>query len=81
MQNLLAGLKGVECQIDDVLVLAYTYEQHDQRSEAVLKRIEDYGITLNIKKCEFAKEKIQLLGYLFGEDGIEESPSKVEAIS
>ncbi|XP_015747165.1 PREDICTED: uncharacterized protein K02A2.6-like [Acropora digitifera] len=71
MQKILAGLKGVECKLDD------TYEQHDQRLEAVLKRIEDNGVTLNIEKCEFAKEKIQFLGHLIGKDGIEADPSKV----
>lgn len=64
-----------------ILVFGDTYEQHDQRLEAVLKRIEDNGVTLNIKKCEFAKERIQFLGHLIGKDGIESDPSKVEAIT
>ena len=67
--------------MDDILVFGDTYEQHDQRLEAVLKRIEDNGVTLNIEKCEFAKEKIQFLGHLIGKDGIEADPSKVEAIT
>ena len=58
--------------MDDILVFGDTYEQHDQRLEAVLKRIEDNCVTLNIEKCEFAKEKIQFL---------EADPSKVEAIT
>ena len=80
MQKILAGIKGVECQMDDILVFGDTYEQHDQRLEAVLKRIEDNGVTLNIEKCEFAKDKIQFLGHLIGKDGIEADPSKVEAV-
>ena len=43
MQKILAGLTGVECQMDDILVFGDTYEQHDQRLEAVLKRIEVNG--------------------------------------
>ena len=48
MQKILAGLRGVECQMDDIPVFEDTHKQHDQRLEAVLKRIEDNGITLNI---------------------------------
>ena len=66
--------------MDDILVFGDTYEQHDQRLETVLKRIEDNGVTLNTEKCEFAKEKIQFLGHLISKDGIEADPSKVEAI-
>ena len=54
MQKFLAGLKGVECQIDDILVYGDTHEQLEQRLEAVSKRTEDNGVTLNIVKCKFA---------------------------
>ena len=71
----------MECQIDDILVYGDTHEQHDQRLEAVSKRIEDNGETLNIKKCKFAEKKIQFLGHLISKDGIEADPSKFEAIT
>ena len=80
MQKILARFKGVECQMDDILVFGDTYEQHDQRLDTVLKRIEDNGVTLNTEKCEFAKGKIQFLGHLISKDGIEADPLKVEAI-
>ena len=81
MQKILAGLEGVECQIDDILVYGDTHEQHDRRLEAVSKGIEDNGVTLNIEKCKFAKNKIQFLGHLISEGAIEADPSKVEAIT
>ena len=67
--------------MDDILVFGDTHEQLEQQLEAVLKRIEDNGIRLNIEKCEFTKEKIHFLGYLIGKDGFEVDPSKVEAIT
>ena len=67
--------------MDDILVFGDTYEKHDQRLEAVLKCIEDNSVTLNIEKCEFAKEKIQFLGHLIGKYGIEADHSKVETIT
>ena len=81
MQKILAGLEGVECQIDDILVYGDTHEQDDQRLEAVSKRTEDNGVTLNIEKCKFAKKKIQFLGHFISKGGIGADPSKVEAIT
>ena len=81
MQKILAGLEGVECQTDDILVFGHAHEQHGQRLEAVLKSIEDNGVTLNIGKCEFALNKIQFLGHHISKDGIEVDPSKVKAIT
>ena len=80
MQKILAGLEGVECQIDDILVYGDTHEQHDQRLEAVSKRTDDDGMTLNIEKCKCAKRKIQFLGHLISKGVIEADPSNVEAI-
>ena len=81
MQKILAGLEGVECQIDDILVYGDTHEQHDQRLEALSKTTDDVGVTLNIEKCKFAKRKIQFLGHLISKGVIEADPSKVEAIT
>ena len=40
MQKILAGLEGVECQIDNILVFGDTCEQHAHRMEAVSKSID-----------------------------------------
>ena len=48
--------------------------------EAVLKCIEDNGVTLNNDKCEFAKERIQFLGQLIGKDGIEKISTNISAL-
>ena len=80
MQQILAGLEGAECQIDDILVFGDSYKQQDEHLEAVFMRLEEYGVTLNPEKCEFAKEKVQFLGQVISKDGIEVDPSKVEAI-
>ena len=66
--------------MDDILVFGNSYEQHDERLEAVLRRLEEHGVTLNLEKCEFAKENVEFLGHVIGKDGIQADPSKVEAI-
>ena len=45
MSALPRGLKGVVCQIDDILVHGKDQQEHDQRLEAVLQRLHE--LTLN----------------------------------
>ena len=80
MSELLTGLQGVLCQMDDILVFGKDEAEHDQRLDAVLKRIEEAGATLNPQKCEFRKDKLTFLGHIIDADGIRADPEKTEAI-
>ena len=59
MEEKLEGLKGVECQIDDVLVYGETQQIHDERLQVVLKRFAQSNITLNLDNCELAYQKLK----------------------
>lgn len=80
MDCLLAGLDGVLCLLDDVLVTGSTKEQHLQRLNTVLSRLQDVGLTLQKEKCEFFKDEVEYLGYIIDKNGLRKSPKKVEAI-
>ena len=80
MSDILAGLEGVVCMVDDVLVYGRTQEEHDQRLSAVLERIEQAGGTLNREKCEFSKSSVRFLGQMVDATGIRPNPEKVKAI-
>lgn len=80
MINILEGLKGVVCQIDDVLVFGATRKEHDDRLLAVMRRLESAGVTLNLAKCEFAKDQVQFLGHLVSKAGVQADPQKIAAI-
>ena len=45
MNELLQGLPGVLCQMDDILVFGKDRVEHDQRLRAALARIERAGVT------------------------------------
>ena len=49
-------LKGILCQMDDVLVFGQNYEEHDVRLNTALRRIQATGAMLNIEKCVFRME-------------------------
>ena len=80
MNKILEGLSGVVCLVDDVLVFGTTEEEHQQRLEAVLKRIEEAGATLNKDKCEFCKDSIKFLGHIIDQNGIQSDPDKTSAV-
>ena len=80
MEKILHGLTGVLCLMDDVLIYGRTPGEHWKRLRAVLKRIENAGMTLEKKKCEFGKNEIKFLGHLISSDGIRPDPDKVKAI-
>ena len=80
MSAILSGLKGVVCQMDDVLVFGKDQTKYDARLSEVLKRIESAGATLNPEKCEFVKETLKFLGHVINEKGISADPDKTAAI-
>ena len=73
-------MKGVECNIDDVLCHGPTQEVHDRRLKAVLDRLAATGVTLNVDKCTFSAPKIKLLENVVSANGIEADPDKITAI-
>ena len=81
MNLLLQGLDGVANLQDDVAVHGRTREEHDKSLFAVLDPMTKYGVTLNKKKCEFLKHKIEFLGHIVGDIGVSANPGKVEAIT
>ena len=70
ISEVLTGLDGIVCLIDDILVYGNTEEQHDQRLKAALSKISNAGLTLSKEKCIFGVTKISFLGQSVGSDGI-----------
>ena len=58
MNEILEGLPGVLCLIDDTIIFAQNQEEHDQRLLADLQGLEEANVTLNAEKCAFNKSKI-----------------------
>ena len=80
MSEILGGLEGVLCQMDDVLIFGKDQTENDGRLEAALMHIEKAGMTLNPQKCEFSKEKLTFLGHVINANGITANPEKTKAI-
>jgi hypothetical protein len=45
-----------------------------------VKRLPENGLTLNLEKCEFNKDKIVFFGVTFSKEGISPDPKKVTTL-
>ena len=78
MSEILEGLEGVVCMLDDTLIYGKTQEEHDHRLQVALQRLKAAGVTLNQQKCLFSVSEITFLEHVISKHGI---PSKIEAIN
>ena len=81
MEQLLCGLPGVVCYLDDILIAGSSVKQHEERVCAVLTRLQDNGLKCKISKCSFGMSEVSYLGYRIGERGILPESGKVTAIA
>ena len=80
MDTILKGIDGVVCYIDDIFFTGRSDQDHQNRLEAVLSRLERYGVQLKWSKCSFLQEKVQFLGHVIDAEALHPSPEKVQAI-
>jgi len=66
--------------LDDLIIFSDSYEQHIERLGLILTRLKECGIKLSSEKCFFIQRKVNFLGHVVGEDGIETDPEKIEKI-
>lgn len=65
---------------DDIIIGGVDQDSHDKALECVFERLLNKGLTLNLPKCEFNKDKIEFYGMVFSANGMEPSPSRLEAL-
>ena len=80
MSEILSGLEGVICMMDDILVHGHNQQEHDQRLMTVLEHLKQAKLTLNRDKCSFSVSSVKFLGHVIDSSGIHPDPQKLEAI-
>ncbi|KAG2988130.1 hypothetical protein PC128_g24111 [Phytophthora cactorum] len=77
IDQLLGNLPFSRCCLDDVLIVTETnFADHLQQVEVVLRRLEDAGRTVSVKKCKLAAKEANYLGYRVATEGISPQPEK-----
>lgn len=70
IQQLLQGCDGTTNISDDIIVPGRSKEEHDRRLHHVLQRLEERGLTLNRRKCDFDMPKLQFTGHMISKEGL-----------
>ena len=81
MENLLRGLEGTCCFLDDILLAGSSAEELCARLKSVLSLLQSHGLRLNKDKCKWFLKEITYLGLRICEEGILPTNEKVEAIN
>ncbi|XP_033729471.1 uncharacterized protein K02A2.6-like [Pecten maximus] len=80
MDQVLQGISGVQCILDDMIVTGGTRDEHMQTLETVLQRLDTFGLRLNNEKCAYMLDKIEFCGHVIDKDGIHKTGEKVDAV-
>jgi hypothetical protein len=71
---------GLIVYLDDILIYAKTEEEHDQIVTEVLRRLAVNGLAISQDKCFWSTNRVDFLGYVISNDGIEMAQDKVQCI-
>lgn len=80
INHVIRGLEGTAAYLDDIVVLAETWEEHIHRLQVLLQRLSDAGFTINLKKCVFGRGTVNYLGHTVGKGVVRPKSANVSAI-
>ncbi|CAF4893525.1 unnamed protein product [Rotaria sp. Silwood1] len=80
MDQMLAGLEGTVCCLDDITVTGKNKIDHFNNLNKVFIRLKEYRFHINIDKCIFLQYYVEYLGFIVDKNGIHTLPSKTKAI-
>ena len=81
MSDLTQDLEHIKAYIDNLLIFTKSsYEDHLNRVDKVMERLQNTGLKVNAGKSSFAEEELEYLGYWVTREGVQPLPNKVDAI-
>lgn len=73
--------KFLKVYMDDFLIHSANYKDHVLHVRAVLKRVIEKKMKINLKKCTFHTNKTAFLGYEVSDVGVNMLPDRVQTIN
>jgi hypothetical protein len=82
MQEVLRGLQWQRLLIylDDVIMFSSSFEEHLSHLSQVFDRFREANLWLKPSKCTLARKRVQYLGHILSESGIETDSSKTDTL-
>jgi endonuclease IV len=70
IEEVLQGNPSVQVMLDDMAITGKDDQEHLQNLDKVLARLEEYGLRLNLDKCQFFKDSVTFCGHIIDRDFI-----------
>jgi hypothetical protein len=80
MDQILRNLSKVACYLDDIIVGGVNFEECKNNLFDCLKRLNEFNVKINLKKCKLIQPKVDYLGHTISKDGIRPNQEKVKAV-
>ena len=80
MDQILQGVRGVQCVLDDMIITGRDSKEHLENLETVLRKLRENGLRANIEKCCFFRDSVVYCGHEISKEGLKKTKDKVEAI-
>lgn len=80
LREVLSNCLGTANISDNIIIHGKGIKEHNDRLEKVLTVLGKRGLTLNKKKCRFAVDKSQYMGYVVSKKGFRLEEGKVKAV-
>ena len=77
---IIQDLEGVFCYLDDIIIIAQTWEEHLLRLKSLFLRLKEAGLTINLKKSVFCKATVTYLGHIVGNGNVHPKTANIDAI-
>jgi hypothetical protein len=66
--------------LDDILIFSKTPEEHLQHIDAILSKLEEHKLHVQLRKCFFGRNEAEFLGHVVSKEGIKVDPKKIAAV-
>lgn len=67
--------------LDDIIVMAATFEEHLRLVRKLFTLLGNAGLTVKLDTCKFLRKEIKYLGVKITQDGIKTDSERTEAIT
>jgi transposase InsO family protein len=83
INHALVGLVDTICVVylDDILIYSRKGEDHPQLVRRVLERLREWGLYVNLSKCDFGINTVSFLGFIIGPKGVQMDREKTDTIT
>ncbi|XP_060587297.1 uncharacterized protein K02A2.6-like [Ruditapes philippinarum] len=80
IEQIMEDIPNVQVILDDMIITGSDDKEHLEILEQVLKRLDEYGLRVNVEKCKFMEPKVEFCGHEIDADGLHKTDAKIAAI-